>query len=630
MKSVLEKLLNGGRVVPPTMRYKAIGFPEYKKIHSDSIRDLAGFWAREAKQLIWERPWDKVLVGQGPESRWFVGGKLSAYKNVIERHRNTWVWDKVAIIWEGEEEVARVLTYGELHDLVISMSKVLRGLGVRGHDWVMFYAPPMPEVIAAALASVRLGAPFEFVFTGFGAFELRERLMNRRPRVLITVDAFPRKGRPVMVKDTVDKALGDSGLDVKVVVMPRLGVDIKIMRGRDYYLDEVPTTDSGETYVHDANDPLFGIHAGYDSGSRPLTHGAGGYLTQTYSTTRWMGLRPRDTYLCTVMPGWITGITYVLFGPFMVGSTVVIYEGGPDYPHWDRWWSILERYAVTVFLTTGGALRILSRQDAGLLRAHNLDMLRLVLTTAEPLEVSVWRWAYEYVGTGTVPTIDSIPSKLSGRVPIIHMFIQSEFGTFVTGSLPNYTFVPLVPGSVGPPMPGFDFDVVDGLGNSVRSTVGYLVTRSPWPAMPIEYPIEFVRRWVNGVYYVGDYALMDYDMNIYAVGRSDAVMKINGYRVSPGDLESALRKVPGVRKVVVAGSLDEQKFEVPFVLIEGDVDEATVRRVIRAEVGPIADPGRVVITRELPDIPVDELRMRLKQHLWGIVEDPVIKGLIGS
>jgi acetyl-CoA synthetase len=309
---------------------------------------------------------------------------------------------------------------------------------------------------------------------------------------------------------------------------------------------------------------------------------------------------------------------------------MVIYEGGPDYPHWDRWWSILERYAVTVFLTTGGALRILSRQDVGLLRAHNLDMLRLVLTTAEPLEVSVWRWAYEYVGTGTVPTIDSIPSKLSGRVPIIHMFIQSEFGTFVTGSLPNYTFVPLVPGSVGPPMPGFDFDVVDGLGNSVRSTVGYLVTRSPWPAMPIEYPIEFVRRWVNGVYYVGDYALMDYDMNIYAVGRSDAVMKINGYRVSPGDLESALRKVPGVRRVVVAGSLDEQKFEVPFVLIEGDVDETTVRRVIRAEVGPIADPGRVVITRELPDIPVDELRMRLKQHLWGIVEDPVIKGLIGS
>jgi acetyl-CoA synthetase len=314
----------------------------------------------------------------------------------------------------------------------------------------------------------------------------------------------------------------------------------------------------------------------------------------------------------------------------MIGSTVVIYEGGPDYPHWDRWWSILERYAVTVFLTTGGALRILSRQDIELLRAHNLDMLRLILTTAEPLEVSVWRWAYEYVGTGTVPAIDSVPSKLSGRVPIIHMFIQSELGTFVTGSLPNYTFVPLVPGSVGPPMPGFNLDVVDEAGNSVRGSVGYLVVKSPWPAMPIEYPVEFAKRWVGDIYYVGDYALMDYDLNIYVIGRSDAVMKVNGYRISPGDIEAILKKIPGVRRVVVAGLPDEQKFEVPFVLIEGEVDEATIRRIIRTEIGPIADPGRVVVLKELPDMPIDELRIRLKRHLWGITDDPVIKGIIGS
>lgn len=252
------------------------------------------------------------------------------------------------------------------------------------------------------------------MFTGFGALDLARRIIDRKPKVLITVDAFPRRGgRPVIVKSTVDKALNAINHNPKVVIINRMNVDASIAQGRDLYIDEVPTLDAGEDYVADSVHPLFGLHVGYDEDLGLITHGVGGYLVQTYSTTRWMGgLRPHDTYFCTVLPGWITGITYVLFGPFMIGSTVVLYEGGPDYPHWDRWWSILERYAVTVFLTTGAALRMLSRQDPNLLLSHNLDMLRLILTTAEPpLEASVWRWTYQFVGTGTVPPHNRLTPK---------------------------------------------------------------------------------------------------------------------------------------------------------------------------------------------------------------------------
>ena len=625
----MKKVLDFERIVPPSMRYKVIGIPQFKVIHQRSIRDLANFWGSEASRLTWVKKWDSVIVGSQYGARWFVGGLIDAYHNIVGKHKSTWVWDKPAIIWESEDGVAKVFTYSDLNNMVIRYSMALRGLGVKPGDWVMFYAPPLPEVIALALASVRLGAPFEFVFTGFGAMDLARRVIDRRPKVLVTVDAFPRRGKPITVKSTVDKALGIAKASPRVIIISRMGVDVNVVQGRDSFIDEVPTADPGEDYVAESTHPLFGLHAGYDDDIGLITHGVGGYLVQTYSTTRWMGLRPHDTYFCTVLPGWITGITYVIFGPFMIGSTVVLYEGGPDYPHWDRWWSILERYAVTVFLTTSAALRLLSRQDPDLLMSHNLDMLRLILTTAEPLESSIWRWTYQYVGTGTVPTIDSLPGKLSGRIPVVHMFIQSELGTFVTGSLPNYTFVPLTPGSVGPPMPGFDIDVVNADGNPVRDSVGYMVIKSPWPAMPIEYTEHYVRKWVNGVYFVGDYAVMNRDMYIYPLGRVDGVMKVNGYRISPGEVERAIESLPWVRRAVVAGMLDELKFESPIAVVEGSGgSQDEVRRVVRELVGPIAEPAKVIIVNELPGMGKDELRRMLKEHLWGLRKHEIIERLL--
>lgn len=614
MEAFLKEFISEERVIPPLFKYKTISYDQYKKIHKESLKPE--FWAKEASYLIWEKPWSKLVEGDPPAVRWFAGGELSPYKNIVGRHAGTWIWDKVALIWRGEDGLIKAFTYSDLDQLAARYSGVLRALGVGRGDWIMFYAPPTPEVVVLMLAALRIGAPFEPVFTGFGYGELAARIEDRRPKLLVAVDAFPRKGKAIKVKETVDKALKLTKHVPKVLVVRRMGVDVELVGGRDFVLDDVSPVEAEEAVVESSH-PLFGLHVGYDGGLGFVAHGAGGYLVQTYATTSWMGLRPRDTYFCTVLPGWITGITYVLFGPFMVGSAVVIYEGGPDYPSWDIWWSVLEDYAVNVFLTTAGALRLLSKQDPKLLEGHNLDMLKLILTTAEPMEVKYWKWAYHYVGTGTAPSIDSLPDKLSGRVPVIHMFIQTELGTFVTGSLPNYAFVPIAPGSVGPPMPGFDIDVVDDSGNPVRGRPGQLVVKMPWPAMPVEYSAWYAEKWRGGVYYVGDVAVMTDDMNIFPLGRSDTVMKVNGYRISPAVIEKAAASMPGIEDAVAVGVYDPQKFETPLVVVKGKASPEDVKRRVREYVGPIAEPSAVVVVEDIPPEPKRQLRLALKLALRG-------------
>lgn len=614
-EEILKLVYSDGALVSPSTRWKTITVEEYKAIYESSLRDLEGFWAREALKLEWRSRWLSVLEGTPPRTRWFTGGVISAYDNVLGRHKGSWVWSRPALIWEGEDWQVEVATYADLDMLASRIAGSLKALGVGVGDWVVFYAPPTPQVLAAMLACVKLGAPFEPVFTGFGYGVLAERLTARGAKLLVTVDGFYRRGRVVSTLSVARKAVEEYGRRVGVVVVERVG-SVSLREG-ELSLDDVARSAEplDESFAGTSEHPLFGLSPGYEEGFKPITHGTGGYLTQVFATTRWIGLRPRDTYFCTVWPGWITGVSYVVFGPLMVGSTVVAYEGGPDWPNWDRWWNIIETYAVTIFLTTGGALRLLAKKAPEAHSGRNLDTLKAILVTAEPLEVKVWDWAYRFVSTGTTPIVDSIPSKLTGRIPLVCMYVQSELGTFVTGNLLNYTFPPLIPGSVGPPIPGFHLDVVNGGDSrSIRGVIGELVVRSPWPAMPVEYPEEFERAWLDGFYRTGDYALMRQDGYLLVLGRRDAVMKVSGYRLSPGAIERAAESITGVAAAVAAGARDELRFEAPFLAYEGSADPEAVKRAIREMVGPIAEPQQAVKVWGLQGSK-ETLRARLKQIL---------------
>lgn len=593
------------KVVPPSMRWKAVSLSEYQRAYSESIKNLDAFWTREAYWLKWRKLWRSVREGEGAGARWFVGASLSPYENIISKHRDTWVWHKPALIWENEAGDVRIVTYAELDKLVSRLAAGLASLGVRQGSWVVVYSQPCIESIAAMLAAVRLGASFEPVFTGFSAEELARRIAKRRAKVLIASSGFLRRGRVVPVAEAAREALSRSGVEAQLVVIGGNGSAEKSIAFDDLLLEG----SMSESAVVSSDHPLFGLHSGYEDMFHPIAHPAGGFLVQVYSTSRWIGLRPRDTFFCTVWPGWITGVSYVVFGPLMVGSTVLLYEGGPDWPSWNRWLELVDSYAVTLFLTTSSAVRMMSRQDPSVFTS-NIDTLKAVLVTAEPLEVETWRWCYEHLGSLAIPVIDSDGKR---AVPVVNLYIQSEVGTFLTGNLVNYTFPPVAPGSAGPPIPGFRLDVVDDKGVSVRGAPGRLVVRGAWPSIPVEAPSEFLERWAGEVYDTGDAAVM-LDSYVYPLGRRDNVLKVSGYRLSPGAIEQAVESMPGVQAAVVVGLRDELRFEVPVLVYEGEAEPGELRRRVREAVGPIAEPQHVIRVNALHGLKA-ELRAKLKQLL---------------
>ncbi|MFZ8783059.1 MAG: AMP-binding protein [Desulfurococcaceae archaeon] len=597
---VLEKLYSRDFTTPPTLKCKTVSIEEYLRIYRESISNIYSFWGREASELLWVKPWTTVATGEPPRTKWFIGGALSAYHNIIGRHRDSLVWSKVAVIWEGEEGDARAVTYRELDELASRVASALRARGIRPGDWVVVYTPPVIEGLAVMLAAVKIGAPFEPVFTGFGYWELARRAARRGAKLIFTVDGYYRRGRLVNTLETVRRAVEYSGFKGEVVVIERAGPPS--LRSSEVAFSDFTRESSVlvEDYVAESDHPLFGLHSGYLEDYKPITHPTGGFLVQVHSTSKWIGLRPRDTYFCTVWPGWITGVSYVVFGPLMIGSTVVLYDGGPDYPSWDRWWSVIEDYAVTLLLTTSGALRVLSKQGDNYVLKHNLDTLRAILVTAEPLEVDVWWWTYRVVGTGRTPFITSVPGELTGRIPVVNLYIQSEIGTFITGNLVNYTFPPLLPGSAGPPIPGFHVDVVDSDGRSVVENIGELVLREPWPSMLIEYPEEYAEKWRYGYYRTGDYAYSTREGYIYVLGRLDGVVKSSGYRISPGSIEKTLKDLLGV-EVAVLKCRDPVRFESIIAICAESPNCSEIKQATRTLLGPIVEPT-IVATAPLKTV----------------------------
>jgi acetyl-CoA synthetase len=590
---LLRALATSERITPPSMKWKTVTPSEYRRVYEESIKDPYSFWSRVARGLKWAKPWSIIAEGSPPGVNWFIDGLINPYYNIIGKHRDTFVWSKPAIIWEGEEGDARVLTYSELDILVNRVSSALVNNGVKPGDWVLIYSPPLIEVIATALASVKIGAPFETVFTGFGYYELARRIREVQPRVVFTASGFPRRGKTIDTLSTVRKAVEASGFRGRVVVYERMGLPA-LRENEEGFMDFI----RGEhSVVSDfnarSNHPLFGLHVGYSSDYRLVVHGTGGFLVQVYATSHWIGLRPRDTYYCTVWPGWITGVSYVVFGPLMIGSTIVLYDGGPDYPSWDRWWRIIEDYSVTLFLTTSSALRLLSKRSGDLVSSRRLDTLRAILVTAEPLDPETWWWTYRFAGTSKTPLIDSIPDKLSGRIPVVNLYIQTETGTFITGNLVNYTFPPIAPGSAGTPIPGFDIRVVDSSGLEVVEAIGELVVKNPWPSMPIKYPAEYSEKWSQGYYRTGDYGYISSDGYVYILGRLDNVAKISGYRISPGAIENTLRETLKI-DVKIHRVRDNERFEALVLEYRGSINPDEVKSAIRTMIGAISEPREVI------------------------------------
>lgn len=595
--------MSSQRMVPPVTRFKVMTLAEYKKVYQESIRDPVDFWARQSKKLLWEKPWTSAITGEPPRSRWFEGGRINPYQNVMGKHRDTSVWSRVATIYESEDGDVEILTYRRLDDMAGRVAGWLESQGVSKGDWTLLYAPPTPEAIAFMLASLRLGAPFEPVFTGFGWYELAKRLRNRSPKVVFVVDGYKRRGKEISLVETTEKAIEASGVETKILVSNRLGLRLPRLH-ETYPLDDaLHENHTADSRVVDSSDPIFGLHPGYEDDFKPVSLPAGGYLTQTYATSYWLGLKPLEVLFNTVWPGWITGVTYLLFGPLMTGTTIVLYDGAPDWRCWDRWITILERYAVTIFLTTSGALRALSKQNPETYRKHNYDTLKAILVTAEPLDTDTWSWAYRQLGTLNRPIIDSDPTVLSGAIPVVNLYIQSEIATFATGNLPSYTFPHIVPGTNGPPIPGFHLDILSD---------GRLVVKNPWPAMPVEAPQEYYEKWSEGFYDTGDLASYATDGYIQVLGRRDTVMKINGYRISPGAIEKAIETLPGVKRALVAGKSDTQKFEAPVVIVEGRAGTEQVRKLIREYITPIADPAEISFTDKIQYATRHELKNKLR------------------
>ena len=590
---------------------------QYRDIYRQATEDPEGFWGRFAeKELHWFEKWSRVLEWEAPFAKWFVGGKTNMSYNCLDRHLLTWRKNKAAIIWEGEPGDERVLTYQELHRRVARFANVLKQLGLKTGDRSIIYMPMVPELPIAMLACARLGVTHSVVFGGFSAEALKTRILDLDARAVITADGGWRRGKEVRLKDTVDEALRDCP-DVKhCIVYQRTNSDVAMKEGRDHYWGELER-DAGEecpAEVLDAEHPLYVLYTSGTTGKpKGIVHTTGGYQAQVSATMRWVfDIKDEDTYWCAADIGWVTGHSYIVYGPLMAGATTVIYEGAPDFPEPDRFWRIIERYKVNIFYTSPTAIRAFVRQGEQWPQRHDLSSLRLLGTVGEPINPSAWEWYHKTIG--------------HERCPIVDTWWQTETGSIMLSPLPGAT--PTKPGSATFPLPGIVADVVDMEGNSVEVGEGYLVVRRPWPSMirtlwgdPERYKQQYWSQ-IPGIYFTGDAARRDEDGYIWVLGRVDDVMNVSGHRLSTAELESALVKHETVAEAAVIGKPDELTGQavVAFVTLKQGVDanddlSETLRAWVSREIGKFARPQQIRFTEALPKTRSGKIMRRLLREI---------------
>ena len=590
---------------------------QYRDIYRQATEDPEGFWGRFAeKELHWFEKWSRVLEWEAPFAKWFVGGKTNMSYNCLDRHLLTWRKNKAAIIWEGEPGDERVLTYQELYRRVARFANALKQLGLKTGDRSIIYMPMVPELPIAMLACARLGVTHSVVFGGFSAEALKTRILDLDARAVITADGGWRRGKEVRLKDTADEALRDCP-DVKhCIVYQRTNSDVAMKAGRDHYWGELER-DAGEecpAEVLDAEHPLYVLYTSGTTGKpKGIVHTTGGYQAQVSATMRWVfDIKDEDTYWCAADIGWVTGHSYIVYGPLMAGATTVIYEGAPDFPEPDRFWRIIEKYKVNIFYTSPTAIRAFVRQGEQWPQRHDLSSLRLLGTVGEPINPSAWEWYHKTIG--------------HQRCPIVDTWWQTETGSIMLSPLPGAT--PTKPGSATFPLPGIVADVVDMEGNPVGVGEGYLVIRKPWPAMirtlwgdPERYKQQYWSQ-IPGIYFTGDAARRDEDGYTWVLGRVDDVMNVSGHRLSTAELESALVKHETVAEAAVIGKPDELTGQavVAFVTLKQGVDanddlSETLRAWVSREIGKFARPQQIRFTEALPKTRSGKIMRRLLREI---------------
>jgi acetyl-CoA synthetase len=624
MTEALEALLQEGRTFPPSEAFRKAALVSGTELYADAERDWQGFWAQQALALDWDQEWSSILEWDLPFAKWFVGGRINVSYNCLDRHVNAGHGDQVAFYWEGEPGDARVLTYADLLAETCRLANALKSLGVKKGDRVAVYLGMVPELAISLLACARIGAAHSVVFGGFSAQSLKDRINDAEATVLITGDGAWRRGSIVPLKEIADEALADTPSIERVLVLRRTEHDVAFDATRDVWYHDIVPQQSSECAPEsmDSEDLLFLLYTSGTTGKpKGIMHTTGGYLTQVAFTHKYVfDLKPdTDVYWCTADIGWVTGHSYIVYGPLANRATGVMYEGTPDFPDRERFWSIVEKYKVTIFYTAPTAIRTFMKWGDAEPARHDLSTLRVIGTVGEPINPEAWVWYWQTIGGGECPVVDT--------------WWQTETGAIMISALPGATT--LKPGSATFPLPGIAANIVDDAGKVVGVPGGgYLVLERPWPSMlrgvwgdPERYRKTYWSTY-DGKYFAGDGAKRDDEGYFWLLGRVDDIMLVAGHNISTTEVESALVDHPAVAEAAVVGRADPTSGQAiaAFVILRGHMEPTDalaeeLRDHVAKLIGPIAKPKSLLFTEELPKTRSGKIMRRL---LRNVAEDQVL------
>ena len=616
----IDALLKEDRSFEPSSEWREHANVADASIYDRAEADPEAFWAGFASELEWMRPWKEVLRWKSPDAQWFVGGQLNASANCLDRHVRTSRRNKAAIVWEGEPGDRRTLTYWDLYREVSAFANVLKSLGVKRGDRVALYLPMIPELAIAMLACARIGAVHNVVFGGFSAESLRDRINDAQAVLLVTADGGYRRGHIVPLKQMADEALRDTPSIRNVVIVQRQAgstFPIHVQEGRDHWYHRLMQDASSvcEPEAMDAEDTLYVLYTSGTTGKpKGIVHTTGGYLTGCYATTKWVfDLKEDDLYWCTADIGWVTGHSYVVYGPLSSGATVLMYEGAPDWPQKDRFWDLIERHGVTILYTAPTAIRTFMRWGTEWPAKHDLSTLRLLGSVGEPINPEAWIWYQQHIGRG--------------RCPVVDTWWQTETGMIMITPLPGITTTK--PGSATHPFPGIAAEIRTTDGARVENGGGLLTLTRPWPAMlrgiygdRERFVKQYWSRWPDGSYFTGDGARRDEDGFYWLLGRVDDVLNVAGHRLGTMEVESALVDHPKVAEAAVVGRSHELKGQAvaAFVTVKEGVKATPelsdeLKEHVVKKIGAIARPDEILFAADLPKTRSGKIMRRLLRDI---------------